>query len=214
MYRMLWVVSVFFIVSAIVIGYLVLPLLPAEMPSHWNSAGEVDGWQLSRTYIWLMPAITLVLVGIFGILTVRMPDSRVRTRIAMSVALLTTYMLGMHILIGIRSFAGQAIELAEFMRLLAGLFVGLAFVIKDVPPNHIIGFRLPWTMDDVDVWNQTHKVGFWGMLVGGIVCVVVTMVPVLAEFVFGLGIGAILLGILIPSLYSYWYAHKKRAHAH
>lgn len=212
MYRIWWVLSVICIVSAIIIGYVVQPSLPAEMPSHWNAAGEVDGWQSSQTYVWLMPVLALVLVGVMGILTLRMPDVLVRPRIAMSAALLTVYMLGLHLLIGVRAYAGQMMALAEFMRLIAGLFVGLAFIIKDVPQNHIVGFRLPWTMNDADTWNQAHKCGFWGMLAGGVVCFVISLLPLRTEYVFGLGIGAILLGTLLPSLYSYWwYARKKRA---
>jgi uncharacterized membrane protein len=211
MYRIWWFVSVLSIVSAIFIGYVVQPLLPAELPSHWNAAGEVDGWQSSHTYVWLMPVMALVLVGVMAILTVRMSDLRVRSRIAMSAALLTVYMLGLHLLIGMRAYAGQMMTLAEFMRLMAGLFVGLAFIIKDVPQNHVVGFRLPWTMNDTDTWIHTHKVGFWGMLAGGIVCVIVTFLPIATEIMFGLGIGVILLGTILPSLDSFWYARKKRA---
>jgi uncharacterized membrane protein len=213
MYRILWVVSILCIVTAIMIGYLVLPTLPVNMPSHWNVAGEVDGWQSSLTYVWMMPILTIVVIGILGILSVRMPDLRVRPRIAMSAALLTAYMLGLHMLIGMRSFAGQIIALTEFMRLIAGLFVGLAFIIKDVPQNHVVGFRLPWTLNDTDTWVQTHKIGFWGMLAGGVGCLIVTLLPIATETMFGLGIGVVLLGTILPSLYAFWYARKKRAHA-
>ncbi len=212
MNRILWIVSVLCIVSAIIIGFVIQPLLPAELPSHWNSAGAVDGWQSSRTYVWLLPTFALVLLVVMGGLTLRMPDMRVRPRIAMSAALLTVYMLGLHLLIGMRAYAGQTMALAEFMRLIAGLFVGLAYIIKDVPQNHVVGFRLPWTMNDTDTWNQTHKVGFWGMLAGGVVCFAISLLQISIEYVFGLGIGAILLGTLLPSLYSYWwYTRKKRA---
>jgi uncharacterized membrane protein len=159
-----------------------------------------------------MPVLALVLVGVMGILTLRMPDPRVRPHIAMSAALLTVYMLGLHLLIGVRAYAGQMMTLAEFMRLIAGLFVGLAFIIKDVPPNHVVGFRLPWTMYDKATWIQTHKVGFWGMLAGGVMCFVISLLPIGTTYVFGLGISAILIGVLLPSLYSYWWsARKKRA---
>jgi uncharacterized membrane protein len=207
------VLSVILIVSAIFIGNLVLPSLPAEMPSHWNAAGEVDGWQSSYTYIWLIPGMAFVLVGIFGILTVRIPDSRVRPHIAMSVVLLTVYMLVLHVMIGMRAYAGQMLALAEFMRLIAGLFVGLAFIIKDVPQNHVVGFRLPWTMNDTDIWAQTHKVGFWGMLAGSIVCFVISVLPIRTEYIFGLGIGALLLGTLLPSVYSFWLFARKNKHS-
>lgn len=92
---------------------------------------------------------------------------------------------------------------------MAGLFVGLACMISDVPQNHIVGFRFPWTMNITAIWNQTHNVGFWGMLADGVVCFVVTLLPIVDECVFGLGIGAMLFGIISPSLYTYWYARKK-----
>lgn len=210
MYRILWAFAVVCIVTAIIVGNLMLPSLPEVMPSHWNSAGEVDGWQSVHAYIWFIPMLTLVILAILGIMSVRISDKRVRPYIAMSAVLLTMYMLGLHLLIGVRTLAGEQMQIAEFMRLLAGLFIGVAAIIKNVPPNHVVGFRLPWTMRDDDVWARTHTVGFWGMLIGGVSCLAITFVPIANEYLFGLGIGAILLGTIIPSVYSYWYWRTHR----
>lgn len=211
MHRPIWVLSVIAIVTAIGVGFLWSPLLPAEMPSHWNSAGEVDGWQSTTSYILTLPIMTFVFVVVLAIMAARLTDARVRPYIAWSAAVFTVYMLSLHVLIGVRAFAGEAMTLAEFMRLLAGLFVGLAWIIKDVPPNHIAGFRFPWTLYDPAIWRHTHIVGFWGMFVGGVICAIVTVIPVATESMFGLGIGAILLGTIIPSVYSYWYARRMRS---
>lgn len=211
MYRIMWWLSVSAIVTAIGIGYLVLPRLPEQLPSHWNSAGAVDGWQSGLTYFWFMPAVTLVFVAVLGIMSARMTDARVRPYIAMSAGLFTAYLLGLHALIGVRSVAGQAIAMAEFMRLMGGLFIGLACIIKTVPPNHVVGFRFPWTLRDADTWAHTHAIGFWGMAIGGVICVMVAFLPVANEYMFGLGIGAIVIGITIPSVYSYWYWRIKQS---
>lgn len=212
MYRMLWLLSLIAIVAVIIVGNLLLPTLPGTLPSHWNSDGVVDGWQSSTGYVWAMPLITLSIVVILGIMSARLSDVRVRPHIAMSAALFTAYMLAFHVLIGIRASSGQDLLLTEFMRLLAGLFIGLAFVIKDVPPNHIAGFRLPWTIHHPDVWRVTHVVGFWSMACGGLLCLLVTFIPMAMQAVFWLGIGSILLGTIIPSVFSYWYARNTRMH--
>jgi uncharacterized membrane protein len=214
MYRIIWLLSVLIIVSAILLGYMIAPSLPANMPSHWNSAGQVDGWQSTSAYVWTIPAIALVFVVVLGIISMRLTDPRIRPHIALSAGLFTAYMIGLHGVIGIRSFAGQEMNIAEFMRLMAGLFMGLAFVIKDIPPNHVAGFRLPWTMNDPDTWRRTHTIGFWGMLIGGGGCLIVTLIPIAAQYIFGLGIGSILGGVIIPSAYSYWYARNKRRKSH
>jgi uncharacterized membrane protein len=214
MYRIIWVFSVLAIVTAILIGYLIAPSLPAMMPSHWNSAGQVDGWQSTIAYVWTIPAIALVFVVVLGIISMRLTDPQVRPHIALSAGLFTAYMIGLHGVIGIRSFAGQEMSIAEFMRLMACLFMGLAFVIKDIPPNHVAGFRLPWTMNDPDTWRRTHSIGFWSMLIGGVGCLIVTLMPLAAQYIFGLGIGSILGGVIIPSVYSYWYARTKRRESH
>lgn len=210
MYRIIWSVSVICIVAVIILGNVLLPSFPAVIPSHWNSAGVVDGWQSVQVYIWFIPVLTLMILAILGIMSVRITDLRVRPYIAMSAALLTIYMLGLHLLIGLRTLAGAQMQIAEFMRLLAGLFIGLAAIIKNVPPNHVVGFRLPWTMQDAKIWTHTHRIGFWGMLGGGVVCLIVTLLPISPGYQFGLGIGAILTGTIIPSVYSYWYWRRRQ----
>jgi uncharacterized membrane protein len=209
MQRVIWILTVISIVSAIVIGVIFFESLPAEIPSHWDKDGRVDDMQSAFAYVWTLPTITAVFVGLLGIMANYMSDQRVRVRIALSAGLITLFLLGLHGLIGVRAVTGQAIMLVEFMRLFAGLCIGLSFVIRDVPPNHVVGFRLPWTMNDGDIWHKTHRVGFWGMFLGGLICLLVSFMEVPSTLVSILGIGSMLLGMIIPSIYSYWYSSKK-----
>lgn len=97
----------------------------------------------------------------------------------------------MHALIGIRAIEQQSVAMYEFMRLIAVLFMGLAVVIRDVPPNHVVGFRFPWTLHNPGVWHQSHRVGFWGMVIGGIGMIVVTLLPVAQDILFIVGMSVL-----------------------
>lgn len=47
------------ILSALGIGLYLCPLLPPMVPSHWNAAGEIDGYSSREFSVWLLPAIAL-----------------------------------------------------------------------------------------------------------------------------------------------------------
>lgn len=44
------------------VGWWTYPALPAQVPSHWNMAGEVDAWQTPRTAVLFMPIVSVVIV--------------------------------------------------------------------------------------------------------------------------------------------------------
>lgn len=209
MHRIVWVLAVVAIVTVIIVGHLYQDYLPSRVPSHWNSAGVVDDWQSPAVYVWSLPLLTLILVGVLGGMSMGMTDHVVKRSIAASAGLLTCFMLSMHALIGIRVIEQQSVSMHEFMRLIAGLFMGLAFVIRDVPPNHVVGFRFPWTLHNPRVWHQSQRAGFWGMVIGGMGMIVVTLLPVAQETMFIVGMSVLLSGILIPTLYSAWIGHRK-----
>jgi len=60
-----------FIVASFVIGVYFYDKMPEQMASHWNYRGEVDGY-MSKTYgLFLMPAVSLLMVLVF-ILIIKM----------------------------------------------------------------------------------------------------------------------------------------------
>ena len=62
------IVSVVLISAALVVGLLLYARLPDPMPSHWNAAGEIDGYMSKFWGIFLMPIVTVVLVPLFLII--------------------------------------------------------------------------------------------------------------------------------------------------
>jgi uncharacterized membrane protein len=68
---------------------------------------------------------------------------------------------------------------------------------------------VPWTLNDEDVWRQSHRVGGRIMVVSGLLMVAVSLVaPLMASMwlitIIVIGMVAGLIG------YSYWVAMQKR----
>ena len=57
------------IVIAMVIASIILyPKLPDIIPTHWNFKGQPDDWGAKWWAAWLIPGISLLLLGLFPIL--------------------------------------------------------------------------------------------------------------------------------------------------
>jgi uncharacterized membrane protein len=86
-------------------------------------------------------------------------------------------------------------------------FIGMAFSLMGwfmpkLHQNYFAGFKLPWTLENVDNWNETHKVAGKVWLYGGIAQAIGTIVlPNEAGLIIFLGI--VLIMIVIPTVFSY-----------
>ena len=49
------------ILSLYILGYFLYPHLPEQVPSHWNMAGEVDGYSSRTFHVLFFPSMTLFL---------------------------------------------------------------------------------------------------------------------------------------------------------
>ena len=62
------ILSFSLIAIALLVSVILYARLPDPMPSHWNAAGEIDGYMSKFWGIFLMPIITVVLVPLFLII--------------------------------------------------------------------------------------------------------------------------------------------------
>jgi len=74
-----------------------------------------------------------------------------------------------------------------------------AALIRRAKRNYFIGIRTPWTLDDEQVWDATHRVGTWSFVAAGILMIV-------AAFLGSAGVWAMFLSIavavVVPIVYS------------
>ncbi len=131
-------------------------LVPGRLPIHWNIHGEIDGWAPSSTVLLSTP-VTTTLLGLLLLISPRW-DPKLFASPA-----------------GRRAWNGMQHALPSFMTLvhtalvlemdlptlmipaLGALIAALGFWMRDVPPNRILGFRLPWTLASDHAWVRTHS---------------------------------------------------------
>lgn len=98
-----------------------------------------------------------------------------------------------------------------FMKLSTLLFgFALIFIGNQLPklkPNHILGFKTPWAMDNDIVWIKTHRFAGYLFFFGGFFTLITPLLPTPIDLIGG---AFIFLTLLIsPIIYSYLYYAKK-----
>lgn len=180
------------------------PTMPDPMPSHWNAAGEIDGYMSKFWGMFLMPLIT---IGIFLMFLAIPRIDPLKANIAQFIesyntmmVLLVAYMLYIYILTLLAAL-GYAFNMTTWLLPAMGiLFIAIGFLIGRAKRNFFIGIRTPWTLSSDTVWAKTHALGKWMFVGAGAVSVVCAF---LGEFAFWIMMLSLMAAAFVPIIYSY-----------
>ena len=180
--------------------------LPDIVPTHFNLAGEADGWSSKQFLIFLPGSLG---IGIYFLMLVlpqidpkhnlSLEDNKyyaIRFFMAVFFSILCTYIL-------YTSLAGKISNYSILFGFIGGLFAVLGNYFKDMKPNYYIGIRTPWTLEDERVWYNTHKLGSKVWIIGGLGLLLGSVLINNNERVFLLFIIILLIIVFIPIIYSY-----------
>lgn len=195
---------------AIPFGYALYlyPHLPEKIPTHFNAKGEADAYG-GRNSIYLGPAIMgVVSVLMFALLTnlksidpkrYQQTDDDLFWKFGLfMVAFLSCLSLG---ILYITAHPGVSIQ--KFIIPTMGLaFAGIGWFMPKFRQNYFAGLRLPWTLDNVDNWNATHKLAGKVWMTGGIVAAL-SGVVFKSETAFVVFFGLLMGMVIIPIVFSY-----------
>jgi len=191
------------IVSAFALSIGVYSHLPALVPVHWNGAGEIDRYSSRPFGAFILPAIMIVLAGMFAALPAISPkgfdieaNSRAYAAIVFSILLL---MFGLHVFVLL-----AALRVVHSITSVIPLLIGPVLIIvgnylPKIRRNFFVGIRTPWTLADEDVWYRTHRIG--GVLLvatGALLMVIGPFLPARALEIFILStlIGTALISVI------------------
>ena len=164
----------------LVVTLAALLVLPAEIPVHYNAAGEVNRWG-SKYEMLLLPLITL-LMGAFLLKVSRWseqkaPGNRTAVLAIGCGALLVFNVMTVVFLVQAYRIAalGTGLELSV-SRILFGITGLLLFCLGNVMPkirrNGWCGVRTAWTMASDENWRRSQIVGGGVMMAVGLVLAV------------------------------------------
>ncbi|MEM9986120.1 MAG: SdpI family protein [Bacteroidota bacterium] len=185
--------------------------VPDEVPIHWNAKGEPDRYGHKAINLFLLPGINLMVNGLFWIIPYADPKQNIpqfistlrKYQIALNVFMLLLYLIILGNSLGYEVPFNQVVPYALF-----GLLAVLGNFFGKLRPNHFVGIRLPWTMEDEDNWNRTHRLAGQIWLVGSFAGALLYYLLSPVNFLWILfPVLAVLCGG--PMIYSFWLFRKK-----
>lgn len=192
------------LLAAALSAYL-YPELPDEVPIHWNWRGEADGFAPKAYAVWTTPGIALciwwILVHVPALDTRKQNWSRFQDTYRRIRHMILAFFFGMHLaMLAEWSGAGLSMDVV----VLGGvgfLLAAMGNVMGKVKPNHFVGIRVPWTLDDDEVWRRTHRFAAPIWVLGGLALWGTTLLPAFLQLAFVLTVVAVL--TIAPVVYAY-----------
>lgn len=174
-----------------VIGFLLLiflasafyfyPSLPDSMASHWNAAGEVDGFMGKFDLHLLLVGLTFFLILVFlAIPRIDPLKKNLQDFIRYYwgfVYLFQAYMLYVYLLIVFSNIGSPFNMTFGIMPGVAALFLYLGWIMPKMKRNWFIGIRTPWTLSSDKVWAETHRVGGKIFMLIGLAFILLMFLP-------------------------------------
>ena len=137
--------------------------MPNVLPNHWGISGEADGYASKESVLFTFPLLLLVIFILLNWLPKADPkqeniayNQKYLDRVIFAIMFfMFTINIGTSAL-----YLGYSFNFGDLMMPLLGLlFVFIGKNIENIRPNWFFGIRTPWTINDGEIWDKTHKLG-------------------------------------------------------
>lgn len=187
------------------IAFWAYPQLGDRVPSHWNFAGEVNGYSSAFSGAFMLPLILLGIYLMFWIIPKIDPKKANYPAMSRIYWISTLAVIFFMTLIHI-SALGVGLGYLETLPKWYFSGIGLLFIVLGnyfgkIKFNYFFGIRTSWTLASEEVWYRTHRFAGPIWMAGGIVLGILGFLP--AKWVGPLFTIAIVLMVGAPILYSY-----------
>lgn len=189
-------------------GILNWERLPEQVATHFNANNEPDGYSSRAFAVFGLPCLMLAIhvITLFAVSA----DPKNKAISDKVVGLLFWFCPALNIWVS-ASVYGTALGKQPDMGLWSSLLIGFIFlVIGNYLPksarNYTVGLKLPWTLDNDENWNRTHRLAGWCMTIGGLV--ILLSAPM--GLTMNIMLPVVLLTTLIPTVYSYLFYRKQQ----
>lgn len=200
------------IVALVIIGLQIgiatatYPFLPPIVSTHWDAAGNGDGYMPKLLNAVLIPFLSIglfLLLRFVSLLSPRLSDQDPRVMqkivgvllIGILLFLLITQMVTLAVLLSIPINVLFVINFA-----VSALFIFIGNYLGKVRRNFRLGIKTPWTLANDSVWERTHRLGGWLFVAAGVFGMVTAFIPLMR--IWGV-VGSILIVSVVLIVYSY-----------
>jgi len=202
------------VLISLVSGILLYPMMPERIASHWNMQGEADGYGSKALGVFLLPALSAVILCLFMIIPKIDPLGKniesfrkYYDGFILSFIAFMSYLYILTILwnTGMRFNMSQALSPAFGM-----LFYYLGILLENAKRNWFIGIRTPWTLSSDVVWDKTHRIGGKLFKAAGIISLLGALIPQYAILLMLVPVISVAAFSFVYSYVEYSRQNKKR----
>jgi uncharacterized membrane protein len=196
------------ILLPIIIGLVLWDRLPDVMATHFGADNEPNGFSSKPFAVFGLP---LFLLAIHWLCVLFISVDPRRKNISPKLFSLILWLIpAISLITAIPIYAvnlGNKLDISFFMMLFMGvLFTLIGNYLPKARHNYTIGIRLPWTLDNEENWNRTHRLAGHIWMGCGILMIIFTLTGLIrAEWL----IGVFIVTAWIPCVYSFWL-HVRR----
>ncbi len=198
-------------------GLLLLPSLPEQVATHFDAAGEPNGWMPKLQAVLMIPGF-MALVNLFCHAALHLdPRKQGQSGALRRVVFWFCPVLCVVLQAATLVYAlGVPVPIALVCCLTVGIL--LAVIGNYMPKcrlNYTMGIRTPWTLSSEENWNKTHRLGGKIWVAAGILIAASGFLALVsdaaAQAAFVIMMAVVIAAALVPVGYSlYLYQKSKR----
>jgi uncharacterized membrane protein len=152
---------------------VVYPSAPDLVASHWNAAGEANGYMSKFWGLFLVPFIMTGFVALLAFLPRIDPHKKNYEKFLGYyegfILVFALFMMAIQVQIVLWSIGYQVSPNITFPLLIGALFIYIGFLLGHAEQNWFVGIRTPWTLSSETVWKKTHEFGGKLFVIAGII---------------------------------------------
>ena len=200
------------ILMPMLVGFLLWDKLPAEMATHFNAQGEADGWSSKSFTVFGLPAILFGFHWLCLLGSNADPKNKNYSEKLLQLVFWICPLIS--VLFGVISYGtalGMEFKVDKIMLILVGVvFIVIGNYMPKCKQNYTMGIKLPWTLNDEENWNKTHRMAGKLWVITGFLCMLCILVPTIVMVVTFIII--LVVSTMIPTIYSYLlYKNKQKS---
>ena len=187
-------------------GLFLWEKLPEQVPFHWNINGEVDDWCSKGFAVFGFPVI---LMGFHWLcIFACTADPKRKNYNPKMFGLVLWICPALSLLLNAFVYAtalGNDLAVETIMPMLVGLmFVIIGNLLPKCRQSYTMGIKLPWTLNNEENWNKTHRFAGKIWVIGGLMIMATAFLGS-----FWLLMIALLAMCAVPTVYSYLLYRKQ-----
>ena len=190
----------------ILFGVAVYDSLPERIPTHFDLAGNPNGWSSRPMAVFGIPLFLALMNLLCHWVTSRDEKTRKATPKALQGVIYWIVPVISWLVVPLSLFEGMGVDVP--VGFLVSVLVGVMFVVignylPKCKPNYYVGIKLPWTFASEENWRKTHRFGGKVWVVCGFLMVIAGIFKLDALLV-----ATLFAAIILPCGYS-WLEFKK-----